>query len=108
MQTRAVINKIRWIRSQLSDELEEWLFSYSTGKRDADVFGKIMDATRFTERLSTDAAAAQTLRAFDLDALVEHEKSRKWLDQVTSTRSRLAHGGDEEEEGSVARCHRTP
>ena len=82
MQTRTVINKIRWIRSQLPDGLEERLFS----ERDTEEAVRgggiefVHDTTRFTEVVSRDAAAVDILRAFDLRALVDRKETVQWLE----------------------------
>ena len=81
MQTRAVIYKIRWIRAQLSKELEDWLFL--SGKPTEigvnTLFGTIHDASLFAELVSRDAASVQILRAFGLGLLANREELLEWL-----------------------------
>ena len=88
MQTRTVINKVRWIRSLLSDELEEWLFllSDATEMRRGGSVAMIHDASRFAELVSRDAAAVQIVRAFHLSLLADREEFVVWLDQPSPQR----------------------
>ena len=88
MQTRVVINKIRWIRSQLDDELKEWLFSVGSESSSTNVVHNIVEATRFTELVSRDAAAVQILRAFGLGPLIDREELHKWIQWLATARSR--------------------
>ena len=74
MQTRTIINKIRWIRSQLSDELEEWLFFNVSSRSEVKVIPSIVNASRFSELVSRDAAAVQILDAFGLHPLVDRQE----------------------------------
>ena len=87
MQTRTVINKIRWIRSLLSGELEEWLFPHDSAaepRRIGFTIANIHDASRFAELVSRDPAAVQILRAFDLSSLAIREEFIKWLTSLVS------------------------
>lgn len=86
MQTRTVINKVRWIRSLLSDGLEEWLLLRSTATemhRGGSV-EMIHDASLFAELISRDAAAVQIVRAFHLNLLVDREEFIKRLSWLLS------------------------
>ena len=84
MQTRTVINKIRWIRAQLSDELEQWLFLSTESEEGGSLpistlFAMVHDSSRFAEVVSRDAASLQILRAFGLGLLADREELLVWL-----------------------------
>ena len=79
MQTRTIINKIRWIRSQLSDELEKWMFPVEPPEP-VNPVEHIHNASRFAEVVSRDAAAVDILRIFGLHFLTDREKMLRWLD----------------------------
>ena len=83
MQTRTVINKIRWIRSELSDGLEKWMFPYSESEQPNPV-ENIHDAGRFAELVSRDAVAVDILRAFGLHFLTDRKKMLQWLEEHLS------------------------
>ena len=87
MQTRIIINKIRWIRSQLSDELEKWMFSVEPPDS-VNPIGYIHDASRFAEVVSRDAAAVDILRVFGLNFLTDRKTMLIWLDGHVGTGSR--------------------
>ena len=105
MQTRTVINKIRWIRSQTSDGLEEWMFPHSTASTtDADrsTVEMIHDVSRFGEVLSRDATAVEILRAFGLSSLADRKEFIQWLEWLVSGRRRTSATKDTPPEDSVA------
>jgi len=79
MQTRTIINKIRWIRSQLSDELEKWMFPLQEPEN-INPIENIHNSSRFAEVVSRDAAAVDILRMFGLHFLTDREKMVQWLD----------------------------
>ena len=72
MQTREVIKEIRWIRSLVSTELENWMF-HKGMKEEPDVIRCIVDASQFADRLPRNAAAVQIMQAFGLDQLADRE-----------------------------------
>ena len=99
MQTRVVINKVRWIRSQLSKELEEWMFSISprTEAQARNVVEMISDASRFAELVSRDAAAVEIFRAFGLGPLADRKELVKWLHWLTGRERSRGMEDDKEE-----------
>ena len=114
MQRREVINKIRWIHSQVPDDLEAWMFP-PPGAKDIEpgnAIQNIHDVSRFVEVLSRDATAVQILRAFHLSALLDRKEFFGWVDRLFSveTAHKMRDDSDKKEmvpEDSVAIAWRT-
>ena len=87
MQTREVIKEIRWIRSLVSTELENWMF-HKGMKEEPDVIRCIVDASQFADRLSRNAAAVQIMQAFGLDQLADRETFYAWVQGNTGSAAR--------------------
>ena len=87
MQTREVIKEIRWIRSLVSTELENWMF-HKGMKEEPDVIRCIVDASQFADRLSRNATAVQIMQAFGLDQLADRETFYAWVQGNTGSAAR--------------------
>ena len=100
MQTRTVINKIRWIRSQLPGELEEFLFSEpsETDPISFDVFKLTSEVSRFAELVARDAAASEILRAFGMTPLLNRNEFPQWIETVFISKTRRLRQSKEENE----------
>lgn len=83
MQTKVVIEKIRWINEQVSGDLEKFLFPGVVRIETEDVLNNIINASIFFETISKAPLAVQVLEAFELKALVDRKFFEEYLGYLT-------------------------